>query len=107
MKKIEFDTVNGVFEVADFQPETERVDNGTLFEMKDVFDRLREDFQGTRGAIVDIKTFRTIDTEYGIKKLGNSASDIARKGGSAKTEAKKKSSAENGKKGGRPKKKQD
>lgn len=107
MKKIEFDTVNGVFEVTDFQEETERVDDGLHFEIKDIFDILREQFEGTRGAIVDIKTFRTIDAEYGIKKLEKSVSDIARKGGVAKTDAKRRASVENGKKGGRPKKKQD
>jgi hypothetical protein len=76
MKKIEFDTVNGVFEVENFQPETDRLDDGLHFEMKEVFDRLREDFQGTRGAIVDIKTFRTLDAEYGVKKLVKTASEI-------------------------------
>ena len=103
MKRIEFDTVNGIFEVEDFQSETERIDDG-LFEIKDVFDRFCENFPGTRGAIVDIKTFRTIDAEYGVKKLSKCVSEIARAGGSAKTDAKRRASAENGKKGGRPKK---
>ena len=98
MKRIEFDTTNGVNEVANFDTDTVKI-NG-----KFVFDYLKEDFEGTRGAEVDMKTFRQIDAEYGIKKSHVTSSEMGKKGGSSKTPAKIKASAENGKKGGRPKK---
>jgi len=104
MKKIEFDTVTGVHEVEDFAEETDRVDSGTRFEMVDIFGYLREDFEGTRGAEVDIKTFRMIDAEYGVKKLKSSTSEAGRKGGKSKSEGKAAAVRENGKLGGRPRK---
>lgn len=61
MKKIEFDTVNGVYEVADFDSGTDVVD------AKYIFEYLKEDFEGTRGAEVDQATFDKIKEEYGIK----------------------------------------
>ena len=61
MKKIEFDTVNGVYEVDDFDVGTDVID------AKYIFDYLKEDFEGTRGAEVDQPTFDKIKEEYGIK----------------------------------------
>lgn len=98
MRKIEFDTVNGVFEVESFDEDTDIVDCG------DVFFAMKSEFVGTRGSVVDIKTFRTIDEGYGIKKLMPTARETGRMGGSSKSDAKKRAAAENGKKGGRPKK---
>ena len=49
------------------------------------------------------KTERDTDYSKAEKELSSMASELGKKGGSAKTPAKKKSSAENGKLGGRPK----
>ena len=75
MKKIEFDTVNGAYEVSDFDQETNVVDG------KYVFEYFKDDFEGTRGAEVDMVTFRKIDSEYGIEKLSPTVREIGQKGG--------------------------
>lgn len=72
MKKIEYDTINGIYEVLDFDDNTDV--NGPFsdhfandkFFMRGWFD---DDFEGTRGMEVGDKLFESIDKEYGIKKL--------------------------------------
>jgi hypothetical protein len=72
MKKIEYDLQNGIYEVNDFDDDT---DISGPFSDHFVNDNnfLRgyfgEDFEGTRGMEVGDKLFDFIDKEYGIKKL--------------------------------------
>jgi hypothetical protein len=61
MKKIEFDKLNGVYEVDTFGSETNVID------ARWIFDYLKEDFEGTCGAEIDATTFDKIKEDYGIK----------------------------------------
>ena len=62
LRKIQFDIVNGVWEVAEFDAETNVV---TGFDITD----LRKDFIGVQGAEIDQSSFDQISAEYGIKEL--------------------------------------
>ena len=70
MKKIQFDTVNGVYEVGSF-------DDGIDFlgcfsdhmASPEFFTFFKEPFDGTRGMEIGDKVFALIDAEYRIKKL--------------------------------------
>ena len=58
MKKIEWDTVNGIYEVDEFDSETDIVESSDI--------DFSDDFEGTRGAIVSATLYREIHKEYGI-----------------------------------------
>jgi hypothetical protein len=55
-------------------------------------------------ADVKINTENIVDCAYDLELASECASALGRKGGKSKSPAKRKASAENGKKGGRPKK---
>jgi hypothetical protein len=72
MKKIEFDTVNGVLEVNDFD-ETADFCGTFSDDFSGDFSFIRgwfgEDFEGTRSMEVGDKLFAFIDEQYGITKI--------------------------------------
>lgn len=70
MKKIQFDTINGVYEVADFDDDVDMCgafsDHHASPEFLTWF---REDFEGTRAMEIGDKVFAFVKKEYGIKEL--------------------------------------
>lgn len=60
--KLAADTVNGVYEVSSIPPEPTVI-------MSDFIDELKDDFDGTKYAIVSEAEAKQIDDEYGIKWL--------------------------------------
>jgi hypothetical protein len=70
MRKIEFDTINGVSEVSEFGDETDFLgcfsDHNASPEFLTFF---REPFDGVRGMEVGDKVYALIEAEYGIKAL--------------------------------------
>jgi len=70
MKKIQFDTVNGVYEVADFDDDSDFCgcfsDHHASPEFLTWF---KEDYEGTRSMEVGDDLFAMIAKDYGIKTL--------------------------------------
>jgi hypothetical protein len=59
MKKIEWNMVTGVYEVESFDCEATQIEG---FEIED----LKEEFEGTRAAIISDAVFHQVKAEYGI-----------------------------------------
>jgi len=62
MKKIQFDTVNGIQEVADFDADAIIMYRLKMFDIEGVED-------GLYGAEIDEDLFEQLETEYGISKM--------------------------------------
>jgi hypothetical protein len=70
MKKIEFDTINGVAEVEDFGEETDFLGSFSDHSASPEFlTYLREPFDGVRGLEVGDAVYALIAKEYGIKTI--------------------------------------
>ena len=70
MKKIEFDTINGITEVTEF---SENSDFCGCFSSHSATPDFRmwfdENFEGVRSMEIDDKVFNMLDDIYGIKKI--------------------------------------
>ena len=66
MKKIEYDLQNGIYEVRDFDKETDIISTCSLND--NLSKTFGEDFEGTRGMIVSNELFDKIRDVYGINE---------------------------------------